>query len=105
MIRWLIEIGIIIHQSSHLLKEAAAGVGQLKSTAQLVSLIKMSGLVNVASAEDVDADAETIGDLRDALKTGNETDFKVVQIRCQLPDFAVGSSRWVGRKSYKSCLA
>lgn len=87
------------------MKEAAAGVGQLKSTAQLVSLIKMSGLVNVASAEDVDADAETIGDLRDALKTGNETDFKVVQIRCQLPDFAVGSSRWVGRKSYKSCLA
>jgi hypothetical protein len=70
-----------------------AGVAQLKTTSQLVSLIKTSGLVNLQPAEDVDVDADTKDELRSELGIGKEADFKVVQVHCQLADFAVGSSR------------
>jgi len=53
----------------------------------------MSGLVNVEVAEHVEIDADTSDDLREALQAGSEVEFKVVKIRCQLPNFAVGSSR------------
>ena len=53
----------------------------------------MSGLVNLQTAEDVELDAETKDELRKELGIGNEVDFKVVKVDCQLADFAVGSSR------------
>ena len=41
----------------------------------------------------MDVDAETEQELRQALGLAAEVKFKVVKIDCQLPEFAVGSSR------------
>ena len=54
----------------------------------------MSGLVNLQTPEEVELDDETKGELREALEgLAADVDFKVVKVECQLPDFAVGSSR------------
>lgn len=73
--------------------QESPGIGQLKTTAQLNSLIKMSGLVNVEPAEDVEIDGKANLEIRQAIQAGNDVEIKVVKICCQLPDFAVGSSR------------
>lgn len=74
--------------------QAEAAPQQLKTSSQLVSLIKMSGLVNLQAPEEIELDDETKGELREALQgLAADVDIKVVKVECQLPDFAVGSSR------------
>ncbi len=76
------------------LLQAEAAPQQLKTSSQLVSLIKMSGLVNLQAPEEIELDDETKGELREALQgLAADVDIKVVKVECQLPDFAVGSSR------------
>jgi len=76
------------------LLQAEAAPQQLKTSSQLVSLIKMSGLVNLQATEEIELDDETKGELREALQgLEADVDIKVVKVECQLPDFAVGSSR------------
>ena len=64
--------------------QESPGIGQLKTTAQLNSLIKMSGLVNVEPAEDVEIDGKANLEIRQAIQAGNDVEIKVVKICCQV---------------------
>lgn len=67
--------------------------GKLKSQAQLISQLKLGGLVHLQDPVEVELNDEMRVETREALGLGPELTFKILQIECQVPNFLAGSSR------------
>ena len=55
--------------------------------------LKLSGLTNIEEAVEISISEDTANDIKEKFKLSDKNSFKVVEIKCQTPNFESGSSQ------------